>query len=75
MPSTACCWPTTGFRLLKRYQSGDWSEVPAEDAKENDLSVREDFRIVSVYSVSAGHVRLITGADRSSTYILLPEDC
>jgi hypothetical protein len=60
--------------LLERHQGGDWGEVPAEDAKENDLSVRDGFRIVSAYSVGTGKVWLITEADRSSPCILLPED-
>ncbi len=60
--------------LLNRHQAGDWGEVPAEDARENDLSVREGFRIVSSYRVGAGQIWLITEADRSSTCILLPED-
>jgi hypothetical protein len=35
--------------LLERPGSGDWGDVPAEDARENELSVREGFRIVSSY--------------------------
>ena len=62
------------LELLERHQGGDWGEVPAEDAKENGLSVREGFRIVSAYSVGTGKVWLITEADRSLTCILLPED-
>jgi hypothetical protein len=40
--------PTT---LLERHQRGDWGEVPPEDARENELSVREGFRILSSYPV------------------------
>ena len=62
--------------LLARHVTGDWGEVPPEDARENELSVREGYRIVSSYSVGSGggRVWLITEADRSSTCILLPED-
>lgn len=60
--------------LLERHQGGDWGQVPAEDAKENDLSVREGFRIVSSHPIGTGQVWIITEADRSSTCILLPED-
>ena len=62
--------------LLARHVSGDWGEVPPEDARENELSVREGFRIVSSYPVGSGGARvwLITEADRSSTCILLPEE-
>ncbi len=62
--------------LLARHVSGDWGEVPPEDARENELSVREGFRIVSSYPVGSGGARvwLITEADRSTTCILLPEE-
>jgi hypothetical protein len=62
--------------LLGRHQSGDWGEVPPEDAKENELSLREGFRILSSYPVGeyGSKVWLLTEADRSSTCILLPED-
>ena len=62
--------------LFARHVSGDWGEVPPEDARENDLSVREGFRIVSNYPVGSDGARvwLITEADRSSTCILLPEE-
>ena len=62
--------------LLSRHVTGDWGEVPPEDAKENELSVREGFRIVSSYPVGADGERLwiITEADRSSTCILLPSE-
>ncbi len=33
--------------LLERHQSGDWGEVPDEDARENEFSVRYGFRIIS----------------------------
>ena len=62
--------------LLARHVSGDWGEVPPEDARENELSVREGFRIVSSYPVGSDGARvwLITEADRSTTCILLPEE-
>ncbi|CAN5806691.1 hypothetical protein BH20ACT11_BH20ACT11_00720 [soil metagenome] len=63
--------------LLGRHQSGDWGEVPAEDAKENERSVRDGFRLLSSYSVrDAGQERIwiITEADRSSTCLLLPSE-
>ncbi len=30
--------------LLERHRSGDWGEVPAEDARENEFSLRHGFR-------------------------------
>jgi hypothetical protein len=35
--------------LLERHRSGDWGEMPAEDARENVFSVRYGFRVVSSY--------------------------
>jgi hypothetical protein len=61
--------------LLRRHACGDWGEVCAEDAQENDLSVDRGFRILSAYTLSTGvKVWVITEADRSSTCILLPEE-
>ncbi len=62
--------------LLARHATGDWGAVPPEDARENELSVREGFRVVSSYPVggTARKVWVITEADRSSTCILLPEE-
>ncbi len=62
--------------LLDRHQIGDWGDAPPVDARENDLSIREGFRIVSSYPVGddGAKVWIITEADRSSTCILLPEE-
>ncbi len=60
--------------LLDRHQSGDWGEVPPEDARENELSVREGLRIVSSYAVGEKQVWIITEWDRSLSCILLPEE-
>lgn len=63
-------------QLLARHQSGDWGEVPSEDARENELSVEHGYRVVSSYAVAEDGVKvwIITEADRSSTCILLPEE-
>jgi hypothetical protein len=61
--------------FLERHQSGDWGEVGAEDWKENELSVKEGFRVLSAYMLSTGkRIWIITEADRSATTLLLPED-
>ena len=63
------------FTYLSRHQSGDWGNVDAHDRKENQLSLEQGFRLMSVYSLSTGvKVWVITEADRSSTCILLPEE-
>jgi hypothetical protein len=61
--------------LLRRHVIGDWGELGEEDKRENELSVREGFRILSSYILATGtKVWIITEADRSSTTILLPEE-
>jgi hypothetical protein len=37
--------------LLDRHRSGDWGDVPPEDAVENRRSVRRGWRILSSYPV------------------------
>ena len=61
-------------QLLGRHACGDWGEVPLEDARENELSVRKGLRILSSYAVGDERLWIITEADRSLTCILLPED-
>jgi hypothetical protein len=62
--------------LLSRHQRGDWGEVCPEDAHENELSVREGYRILSSYRVGEDDAKvwLITEAHRFSTCILLPNE-
>ncbi|CAA9407870.1 MAG: hypothetical protein AVDCRST_MAG22-1664 [uncultured Rubrobacteraceae bacterium] len=67
-------WRFNAAPLLVRHQDGDWGDVPPEDARENELSVREGFRIVSSYEMDGERLWIITEADRSSTCILLPEE-
>ena len=69
-------WRLNAAAYLARHRNGDWGDVPPEDARENELSVREGFRILSSYHVGegSGRVWIITEADRSSTTILLPDE-
>ena len=61
--------------LLLRHVTGDWGDLDDEDKKENELSVKEGFRILSAYSLETGvKVWVITEWDRSVTTILLPEE-
>lgn len=60
---------------LGRHSTGDWGEVCPEDGEENELSLREGFRLFSVYRSKDGvKFWVITEADRTSTTVLLPED-
>lgn len=59
---------------LSRHASGDWGEVCEADREENELSLREGFRLLSVYGIGQGRFWIITEADRSVTTVLMPED-
>lgn len=67
---------------LMRHQTGDWGEVVPEDAAENELALKEGFRILSAYTFTPSppstddsiKIWIITEADRSSTTVLLPSE-
>jgi hypothetical protein len=60
--------------LLERHRSGDWGDVPVEDARENVVSVRHGFRIISSYWVAGERLWVIIERDRSATTLLLPSE-
>jgi len=63
------------FEFLSKHQSGNWGDVCKDDKKENDLSVKEGFRILSSYRTAKDvKIWIITEADRSSTTLLLPSE-
>ena len=65
----------TGIEFLRRHMSGDFGELVDEDAQENELSLQEGFRVLSVYRTAKGQkLWIITEADRSATTILLPSE-
>ncbi|HKR59778.1 MAG TPA: hypothetical protein VJS64_08575 [Pyrinomonadaceae bacterium] len=65
----------TGIEFLRRHMCADWSELSDNDAQENELSLREGFRVLSAYRTSAGQrLWIITEADRTSTTILLASE-
>ncbi len=58
----------TPLDFLSRHITGDWGDLEEEDRKENELSVKQGFRILSSYKTNAGQkVWVITEADRSVT--------
>ena len=62
-------------QALARHRAGDWGDLCAADARENELSLRQGLRLLSVYhAVDGTKFWVITEADRSATTILLPED-
>jgi len=62
------------MQLVQRHASGDWGDLSAEDKAENELSLREGFRILSAYELEGTRYWVITEADRSATTILLPQE-
>ena len=61
--------------LIERHASGDWGDVPPEDARENEYGLERGFRVFSSYPLPGGErIWIITEADRSSTCILLPSE-
>jgi hypothetical protein len=62
------------FDLLARHASGDWGELCAFDRRQNEIALREGYRVLSSYPVGRECAWIITEADRSVTTILLPED-
>jgi len=62
--------------LISRHVTGDWGDIPAEDAAENQFSLGKDLRIMSAYGPDGDPSRLwvITEADCSRTTILTPEE-
>ena len=67
--------PADISRALARHAKGDWGDVCPEDWAENELSLKEDYRLLSVYKDSQGATFwIITERDRSATTVLLPDD-
>ncbi len=60
---------------LLRHVQGDWGELDEHDRKENELSLRKGFRLLSAYRLSDDtKFWVITEADRSATTFLLLEE-
>lgn len=63
------------FTAISRHIAGDWGDVDEHDRHENELSLREGFRLWSIYRSTKGEkFWVITEADRSYTTVLMPED-
>ena len=62
------------FDYLARHATGDWGDLCAFDRGQNEIALREGYRVLSSYDVPAGRVWIITESDRSITTILLPEE-
>ena len=67
--------PEEMFTALSRHAQGDWGDVDEHDRQENEFSLKEGFRLLSVYHTQARvKFYIITEAGRASTTVLLPEE-
>lgn len=65
----------TPIELIRRHVVGDWGDLSEDDKQENELSLREGYRLLSAYHLESGiKVWVITEADRSATTVLLPSE-
>jgi hypothetical protein len=62
------------FEYLARHASGDWGELCAFDRRQNEVALRQGYRVLSSYPVGEGKIWIVTEADRAVTTILLPEE-
>lgn len=63
------------LQALARHLCGDWGEVCAADAEQNNRALEQGWSLLSVYPSSEDRVFwVITEADRSATTILLPRE-
>jgi hypothetical protein len=65
----------TAIEFLRRHMSCDWGELSDDDVRENELSLKQGFRLLSNYRTGKGQqLWIITEADRSATTVLLPSE-
>jgi hypothetical protein len=62
------------FDYLARHATGDWGDLCAFDRRQNEIALKDGYRVFSSYDVLEDRVWIITEADRSVTTILLPEE-
>lgn len=46
-------------QFLARHVLGDWGDLDEEDRKENELSLKRGFRLLSSYRTNAGDTRVL----------------
>jgi hypothetical protein len=61
--------------FLIRHVNKDWGNLEPEDVEENELSLREGYRLLSSYKMRYdGKIWAISESDRSATTLLLPDE-
>ena len=66
---------TEALDAFLRHANCDWGDVGDFDWEQNNIALKEDARLLSVYATSNGlRLWIITERDRSVTTLLLPEE-
>jgi hypothetical protein len=61
--------------FLLRHLRGDWGDLCRDHKAENELSLKQGFRLLSSYPVTdTDTIWIITEADRPVTTVLLPAE-
>lgn len=60
--------------FLARHASGDWGDVPPEDALANEAALMTGSRLLSAYPVGNGRIWIVSEASREVTTLLMPEE-
>jgi hypothetical protein len=66
--------PSVVHEALRRHASGDWGDIPPEDAEQNEFGLKHGERLFSAYGKGEKRFWIITERDRSVTTVLMPED-
>jgi dihydrodipicolinate synthase/N-acetylneuraminate lyase len=62
--------------FFERHAAGEWGEVPESQRAVNTLSLITGEPLWSSFKTALGvEFWVVTGTDRSITYLLLPEEC
>ncbi|GFO81042.1 MAG: hypothetical protein A49_06690 [Methyloceanibacter sp.] len=65
--------PIDVLNALARHARGDWGNLSEQDRAENELALKNGYRLFSSYKKAKGITFwIITEADRSATTVLLP---
>src|SRR5713101_2525432 len=65
----------TAIEFLRRHMSCDFGELTENDQQENELALKQGFRLLSNYRTGKGQqLWIITEADRSATTVLTPAE-
>ncbi len=77
-PGAVAAFAATGERITRyvaMHQCGQWGQLDPDDIRANEDALKCGARLLSAYHLrDATKIYIITEADRSSTYVLLPDE-